>query len=51
MMFYEVSAKTSDKVENAFLEISKKLMAKRDESLALKKKNRKKTKETSEFTT
>lgn len=31
MMFYEVSAKTSDKVESAFLEISKKLMSKRDE--------------------
>ena len=31
MMFYEVSAKTSDRVEEAFLTVAKKLMVKRDE--------------------
>jgi len=38
MDFYETSAKTSDSIEQAFLNVSKRLMAKKDAKLAEKKK-------------
>ena len=40
MKFFEVSAKTSDFIEDAFVSIAKDLMKKRDLQLAEKKKNR-----------
>jgi hypothetical protein len=40
MSFFETSAKTAERVEEAFVHLSKVLMAKRDEEIAIKKKNR-----------
>ena len=40
-MFYEVSAKTSEKIEEGFVNIAQVLMKKRDAQILEKRKNRK----------
>lgn len=49
MKFFEVSAKTADKIDEAFMAIAKDLMKKRDLQIAEKKKNRKQNKSNEPF--